>query len=108
MILPATLVIGVGTSRCLPRATCTYLFDFGLLSRERIPFGELPSRGGPTGRDQFSEKGELCWRQRSRPQGEQGLTKTLSPFKGSRTGNSVSDLRQRETQRNQPVLVARY
>ena len=26
-------------------------------------------------------RGALCWRQRSRPQGEQGLTKTLSPLK---------------------------
>ena len=97
MKLPAVLVIGVGASRCLPCATIVHIYLILIVSYDRIPIGELPSRGGPTGRDQFSEKGELCWRQAKSKKpaagGRAGAAKTLSPFKGNRTGNSVSDLR---------------
>ena len=57
--LSAELGIGVGASRCLPNAI-VHICLICFVSHERIPFGELPSRGGPTGRDLFSEKGELC------------------------------------------------
>ena len=83
---------------CLPVPAlchnCTYLSGFDLLAL--IEFRLESSRAAGVLREEISflkRQGELCWRQRSRPQGEQGLTKTLSPFKGSRTGNSVSDLR---------------
>ena len=105
----AELGIGVGASRCLPNAI-VHICLICFVSHERIPFGELPSRGAGVLREEicFLKRGSFAERQRTahrvRPQ-EQGRSPCSLLGTRSRTGRfSFGSVKRNAS--SQPVLIA--